>query len=55
MRLCTCMTKTPDIKYHKKNCKYRIDMEKFENHSHGLFKLEDHGYDKEKHKQGFIV
>lgn len=27
MVLCTCMTKTPNIKYHNKSCLYRIDIE----------------------------
>ena len=25
--LCTCLTKTPDIKYHDKSCLYRIELE----------------------------
>lgn len=29
IRPCSCMTKTPDFEFHKKNCAYRIDMEKW--------------------------
>lgn len=27
MCLCTCMTKTPELEYHKKDCAYRLSME----------------------------
>lgn len=26
--LCDCLTKTPELKYHHRNCKYRIHSEK---------------------------